>query len=351
MKSRLSEKLIPHQKLRDFGYGLFRKVGGSEKNSQLVVDGLVDTSLRGVDSHGIRLIPHYIGALELGRINKNPKFVFVKTAPSCGIFDADYGFGIAAGCQAMKKAVRLARLTGIGAVSVKNSSHFGAAAIYTLLAASNDMVGLATTNVDSLVVPYGGKRPYLGTNPICFAAPMAGEEPFCLDMATSKSPWNKILLYRGQGKKLDEDWAVGQNGKVTLDPQKAIGLTAIGGYKGFGLALVVEILSSLISGMPYGRKIVPMYPLDKRRRNLGHFFMAIDIGRFLKVDIFKQRLKMLCNDLRKEPPIMKTQPVMVAGDPEKKAYRTRIKKGIPISNFDVEELKKLARKYKTKFFL
>ena len=347
----MREKLVPHLKLRNFGYELFKTVGVSRKISTLVVNGLVDTSLRGVDSHGIRLIPHYIRATQTGRIKKNPKFIFTKTAPSCGIFDADDGFGIAAGIEAMMKATMLAKKTGLGAVSVRNSSHFGAAAIYTLLAAKKNMIGFAFTNVDSLVVPYGGRKPYLGTNPISFAAPMTGEEPLCLDMATSQISWNKILVYKSKKKALDFGWAVDKNGKITTDPMKAVGLYPIGGYKGYGLALAIEILCSLLSGMPYGRKIVPMYPLTNKKRRLGHFFMAIDISRYIRLEIFKRSLRDLCDALRKKSVASNDQRVMVAGDPEKEVYKIRIKTGIPISNFDYQEFKKLISQYNIKFSL
>ena len=313
----MKDILVSQEELRVFCNELFSNIGVRKKIYSLVVDGLVDTSLRGVDSHGVRLMPHYIRAANLGRINKNPKFSFDKTSQTTGILDADHGYGIAAGITAMNKAISLARKNGIGAVAVKNSSHFGAAAIYSLLAAKNDMIGLSFTHTDSLVLPFGGKRPFLGTNPICFAAPCEGEEPICLDMATSQIPWNRLLLYRSKGKKLESGWASDYQGISTTDPGKAVALFPLGGYKGYGLGLMIEILCSLLTGMSFGRHIKPMYPLDKNKRSLGHFFMAIDISRFQDINVFKNRMKRLVGELRREPPASGFDKVKVAGDPEK----------------------------------
>lgn len=327
---------ISDENLRKWGYKLFSSISVPKSIFQTVVDNLVDTSLRGVDSHGIRLIPHYIKAVILGRINRYPTLVFKKTAPSTGVLDADNSFGIVAGLKAMHHAITLAKKTGVGAVTVKNSSHFGAAAIYSLLAARNNMLGLSFTNTDSLVLPYGGKYPFLGTNPICFTAPVKGEDPFCLDMATSQIPWNKVLLYRLENRKLEKGWAADKNGKIVTDPNLAYSLLPIGLYKGYGLALMVEIFSSILTGMSWGPHVKPMYPLDGRNRSLGHFFMAIDISKFEKVSVFRERLKKLLNELRLTTKAAAFNKVMVPGDPEKESYKLRSKKGIPLSEKEVD---------------
>lgn len=338
----MTEVRIFDKNLRRFGYAVFDSVGIPKKIYKTVVNGLVETSLRGVDSHGLRLIPHYVRAAIIGRINTNPKLSFKKTGLSTGILDADNGYGIAAGTEAMKVAIKLAKRTGMGGVAVKNSSHFGAAAIYSLLAAKNNMIGLSFTHTDSLVLPFGGKKPFLGTNPICFAAPCEGEEPFCLDMATSQIPWNKVLVYRSNKKNLEVGWAADKNGEPCIDPEKAFALLSSGTYKGYGLALMVEVLCGLLTGMPFGPHISAMYPLTKGKRKLGHFFMAIDIARFQNIHIFKKRLKDLVEELRHQPTSLGFDKVKVAGDPEKEAYKHRSKAGIPITRDIIQSLTNLA---------
>ncbi len=335
-------KFIAEKYLRNFGYIAMNRVGVPKHIYKIVIDGLIETSLRGVDSHGVRLIPHYVKAVLSGRINKKPHFFFEKTAPSTGIFDANNGFGIAAGVEAMDKAIMIARETGIGAVSTINSSHFGAAAIFGLRAGRNDMIGIVFTDVDSLVNPYGGKKTYFGTNPICFTAPISGEDPFCLDMATSRVSLNKIIAYREAEKPLESGWAVDFEGKPTNDPKLATSLLPIGEYKGYGLSAMISILSSLLTGMPFGPHINPMYPLNDKQRKLGHFFLALDISKFQPVDVFKKRMKEMVDELRNIPPIDKNQPVIVAGDPEKINYGLRSKKGIPLLLHDIATFNSLA---------
>jgi len=338
----MNKTLVNHRKLNRFCKEALIKVGVDSKIANNVASSLVLTSLRGIDSHGIFLLPHYIHGVIIGRINPQPKYKFVLKKPSAGLLDANDGFGIDAGIFAMEKAIKMATKNGIGAVSVHNSSHFGAAAIYGLMAAKSGMIGLCFTSTESLVLPFDGKRPYLGTNPICFCAPMAGEDPFCLDMATSVVPLNKILNYKSIGKKLGPDWAVDVSGKPTDDPKKALWLLSFGGYKGYGLGIMVEVLSSILTGMNFGKQIVRMYPLDKKRRRLGHFFIAIDINTFISLSKFKKNLKSMCQELRGEPPLKKNGNVRVPGDPEKESFKNRSKDGIPMSDLLVTQYVQIA---------
>lgn len=339
----MSEKRFQYQEVKRFLEKIFKKAGYNSSQSKIIADSLVTTSLRGVDSHGIRLAPHYIKSLE--RINPKPKFKFVKKSSAVSIMDADHGHGIIAGLEAMKKAMQHARKNGIGAVAVKNSTHFGAAAIYSSLAAKNDMIGLSFTHAEALVAPFGGKEAFLGTNPICFAAPCAGEEPFCLDMATSAATRNKVLHYKENGWNLELNWAVDKDGIVTTDPKAAAALFPFGGYKGYGLGVMVEILCSMLTGMPFGPLVAPMHPVTKNPRRLGHFFVAIDIKRFQPVKTFKLRMKKMVSMLRNSAPAKDTKNVLVAGDPEKNFYLERSKQGIPVGGELLVSFEELADKY------
>ena len=342
----MSEKRISSEKIKKFLNKLFLSVGYPQIQAKQISESLVLASLRGVDSHGIRLAVHYAKAAEAGRINTRPKLKLKKTAPGTGFVNADHSQGIVAGIFAMKSAIEMAKKTGIGAVAVSNSTHFAAAATYSLIAAKNNMIGISFTQSESLVAPFGGRTAFLGTNPICFTAPCAGEEPFCLDMATSAITRNKVLHYKELNKKLEPGWVIDKFGKVTIYPEKAAALFPFGGYKGYGLGLMIEILCSLLSGMAFGPAVNPMLPVSSKKRKLGHFFIAIDIKRFESVTVFKKRLKKLLDELRDSKPAKGFKKVMVPGDPEKNEYEIRLKKGIPVPDEIMKKFNLLAEKYK-----
>jgi len=341
---------IKEEKLQTFMMGIMGAAGISEKIATPVVDGLLHASMRGVDSHGIRLLPHYLRAVKSGRINPNPNFQFDKTAAGTGRLHADHTFGHTAGVEGMKRAIELAKDAGIGAVSVRESTHFGAAAFFALMAPQHDMIGYSFTNTDALVVPTGSKRRFMGNSPLCFAAPCAAEEPFCLDMATSGVTWNKVLQHREENLPLEAQWCVDEDGIETTDPHKAAGLFPAANYKGYGLSVMVEMLCSVLGGMPFGPHIIPMFvgPIEAQR-HLGHFFMAMRIDVFDDADEFKQRVQTLINELRNEPAADPKKPVMVAGDPEKITSAERSKDGIPVTDIVYDDFAQLGVEYGIEF--
>ncbi len=327
-------KYFTIESIRKFLDKAFSKLEIKPEIYRPVIKCLINTSLRGVDSHGIRLAPHYIKEVMSGRINKNPKLDFKQTSKTTCVLDAGDSFGITASILAMKKAIKMAKENGMGSVSVINSTHFGAAANYSLIAAENNMIGFSFTNTDSLVVPYGSKKPFLGTNPICVAMPCEGEDPFCLDMATSTVSLNKIRLYKGQNKMLEEGWAVDENGESCIDPNKDINLVHFGGYKGYGISVMIEMLCTVLTGMPFDPDVTSMFGTLEGKRKLGHFFMVIDISKFQDVDLFKKRNKELMIRLRNSPVKKGVDKILVSGDPEKINFEIRSKKGIPLSDED-----------------
>ena len=295
-----------------------------------VVASLLQTSLRGVDSHGIQLFPHYVRASRAGRINVAPRVRIEYTGNSTVVLDADHAFGHRAGANAIDLAIEIAQKAGAGIVSVRHSTHFGAAAYFALRAAERGMLGFAFTNADSLVKAFNARTPVFGTNPICVTAPLEHEGPLCLDMATSIVSWNKIRGRLGSGEDLPLDWACDAAGDPTKDAALARSLNAAGGYKGFGLGMIVEVLCGLLARGPIATEILPMYgaPIHARR-SISHFLMAIDISRFVDVKLFRSRLQALVAQIRAMPAT--TDSVMVPGDPEKKAFSERSSTGIPVT--------------------
>jgi len=334
---------VNHKVMNKFIRDVLQKKGVDSFCATSVADGLVHASLRGVDSHGVRLLPHYLNALASGRITPCPNFSLKKITPSTGILDADNAFGHAAGMKAVEYAMDLAKNSGIGSVAVKRSTHYGAASFFALEISKNDMIGFSFTHSDSLIVPTAAKDRFLGNNPICFTAPCESEDPICLDMATSVITFNKILQLREENLLAPNGVGVDKNGSETNDPNQIHHLLPVGGYKGYGLSLMVEILCSLLTGMPFGPHIPRMYdsPIEEKR-NLGHFFMAMRIDAFTDPDFFKKRMKQLVNELRSQIPVNPDIPVQVSGDPEKKFTEERKKQGIPLRETDISFFEKIS---------
>jgi len=334
------------QKLAELMITVLREKGVNEDSIYHVVTSLMQTSLRGVDSHGINLYPHYCRAIDSGRISKSPSINTEKMAPSSAIVDADHAFGHHAGVLAIDYAIKLAQKTGIAAVGVKNSTHFGAAAYFALRAAENNCIGFAFTNADALVKVYGSRDTFFGTNPICCCAPMKNEEPYCLDMATSLVSWNKIKNYHRLNKKIPAHWAFDANGHSVTDPHSAKSLAPIGDYKGYGLGMMVDILCALLVNGLNSKDILPMYdaPIEAKRY-ISHFFMAIDISKFVDIEFFKQNLQNMADRLRQLPLADDAEDVLVAGDPEKKTFQIRIKEGIPMDEEKFEEYLNISKAF------
>ncbi len=320
-----------HIPLQEVIQDVFVKNGAVPEAAMHVAAAMVQTSLRGVDSHGINLFPHYHRALGAGRIHKAPKIAVIRQSASAAVVDADHAFGHHAGAVAIDLAIAMAKKTGIAAVSVKNSSHFGAAAYFSLRAAQENCLGFSFTNADALVQSYGSPEVFLGTNPICFTAPLKNEGPLCLDMATSIVSWNKIKDHRRHGESIPDDWACAKDGSAVTDPHLAACLRPMGGYKGYGLGIMVDILCGVLTNSLVSKDILPMYrsPLEKPR-HISHFFMALDIRHFCDVEAFKAQLQDTVDRLRKQSPLVGGQEVMAPGDPEKKSYQRRIVEGIPV---------------------
>lgn len=325
--------------------GALLKENVDQQVAEYVAEGLTSTSLRGVDSHGVRLIHHYLAGVKSGRINPRPAYKLEKKMPTAAILDADDTFGHAACMEAAKAAVDMASEYGSGHVAVKNSTHFGAAAYYSIEIAQHNMVGMSFTHSDSLIIPTFGKRSFLGNNPVCFAAPVKDEEPFCLDMATSITTFNEIRRLRETGEPAPEGVGADSEGRPSTDPNEITMLTPVGSYKGYGLSLMVEILCSMMTGMNYGPHISKMFENLEQKRHLGQFVSAINISAFQEVEIFKERMSLLLNELRNEPPLEPGQQVMVADDPQKRNFKERSVSGIPVTDTEFEQFQKLSETY------
>jgi ureidoglycolate dehydrogenase (NAD+) len=334
--------------VRQFVASALEAVGTRPQSAVAVAEVLTDTSLRGVDSHGIRLLPHYARVAERGRVNPGATPSYQKTGPATGTVDAENGFGHPASYRAIDEAMQLALDSGVACVSVTRSSHFGAAGCYALRAAARGFVALCTCNSDSFVLPHDGLQPFHGTNPLAFAAPVAGDQPFLLDMATSVIPWNRVQDLRHEGRELPPDVSVDAQGQPTLDPERSAALLPLGGtqfgYKGAGLAAMAEVLSAVLTGMPHCSRILPMAGPDlSTPRHLGHFFIVIDPRRLVSPEVYDRGMRGYLSDLRGQP-ARASRRVMAPGDREWSVEEQRREHGIPLSEPLRREFEELAER-------
>ena len=333
---------LPHAEVRDLLDRALARRGVRPEIATHVTHGLVEASLRGVDSHGVQLFPHYVDALRAGRINGAPDLRFTRESPATAALDADHTFGHASGAVAMGRAIEMADKVGVGLVAVSNSTHFGAAAYFGLMAARREMIGLAFTHATPHVLYPGARKPTLGPNALCFTAPVEGEEPFCLDMATSAVTFNRLKMVRASGGAIEPGWGADEDGAPSTDLARITHLLPIGGYKGYGLAMMLDIMCGMLSGMPVGPEVSAMYDVPlSRKRHLGHFFGAIAVSAFEDVQTFKARMRTYCDSMRAQAMRAPDGKAMVAGDPEKKAHQTRSRTGIPLTEAVCAKLRAL----------
>jgi ureidoglycolate dehydrogenase (NAD+) len=335
---------VPAEVLRRHAEQLLLRAGVAKESALLTAEGLWQASLRGVDSHGVRLLPHYVKGVLGGRINPRPDFDFQQTSPSTGRLDADHGFGHAAGIHAMRHAVRLANEAGTAHVSVRNSSHCGALAYFAFEACKADMIGTAYTHATPKVRTPNSITRFVGTNPLCLAAPMAEEDPFCYDGSMTHMTANKVRVYGERNLPLPPGVGANERGEETCNPAKVTQLLPIGDYKGFGMAIMVDLLCGLLSGMPVGDEISDMFgePFSNRRL-LGQFFGAFRIDVFEDPERFKCRLQEMAHRIRALPRREEQVPVQVPGDPEKACRTDRTANGIPLAPTELAQLHALAR--------
>lgn len=327
---------VERSELERFMLAALAGAGADAASAEAVTRALVTASRMGTDSHGLRLLPHYVRALLGGRVRGAPRMHFERRLPATGYLDAGDGFGHLAGYTAMDHAAAMADEVGVGAVAVGHSSHFGAAGCYALAAAERGLIGLAVCNSDPFVLLHQGSRPFHGTNPIAFAAPVAGGNPYLLDMATSSIPWNRVQQYGAIDRELPDQVAADADGDVTRTPGEVAALLPLGGsdfgFKGAGLGGMVEVLSSTLSGMLHGFRLLPMGGPDMSTpRGVGHFFLALRPDAFAPGNPFPECLRQYLDDLRAQPGRDGGQ-AMAPGDREWACRTRREAEGIPLDS-------------------
>ncbi|APV51511.1 malate dehydrogenase [Betaproteobacteria bacterium GR16-43] len=319
---------VPHDRLNDWAVACLRAVGVPEADAILVGGSLVQTSLWGVDSHGILRLTHYLRRMSLGSVVADAKPLVKRTGPVTAQMDGMDGLGILHAMRAMELAMEMARTNGVGVVGVSDSSHCGAMGLYTRTAARAKLIGIAMTHSSSVVAPHGGKEKFFGTNPLSIAMPRMEGEPICLDMATSQVAWNKVLNARIENVALEPGLTIDARGEPTTDPHAAEALIPLGGstygYKGYGLAFMIELLCGLLNGATYGPHVTKMYEELDKPRKIGHLLIAIDPKRFAGAATLEATAEAMIGELRGHGD------VLFPGEPEVLEEQRRRAEGIPI---------------------
>ncbi len=336
--------IVESAALRPALANLLTAAGVREEDARIVADSITTAELFGFQSHGVIRIPHYLKRLRIGSINKSPRIRVVKRSGNTAIVDGDHGLGHAVAHFAMSEAIGLAG-EGVGFVGVRNSSHFGIAGYFALQAVRQDMIGIVVSHTDVAVVPYGGREPAVGTNPLAVAVPTDRDYPILLDMATSTASLGKILVARDKGESIPADWAVDEEGNPTTDPHRAKYLLPMAGAKGYGLALIFDILSGPLTGALFGRNIPRMYGDYEKHRELGHFLGAINVDRFVPVGPFKRNVGLMMDDLHATPPARGFDRVLVPGEKEYLTRQAYERDGIPIPLGTMNDLRAAAKEF------
>jgi uncharacterized oxidoreductase len=312
--------------LQRLSTAIFEAAGTPSDIASTVSKMLVQASLCGVDSHGVIRIPEYIGEIDAGRYKPKERPRIRRQKDGTGIIDGRWGFGQPAGIMAMELAISKAKIHGVGTVLAIRTNHIGRVADYTELAAKNGMIGFGLTNGGPGVAPWQGRDKLLGTNPISFAIPSGDEGPVVMDYATSVSSAGKLEVFKTKGRKVPLGWVQDSTGGPSRDPDilaKGGALRTFGGYKGYGLNLVVEALGGALTGEGVA---------DEFKGANGTFMQAIDIKHFIPLGDFTRDIEKLVSKMHKSKPAKGYDEVLVPGDPERRTMLERSKKGIELND-------------------
>ena len=336
--------------LKRFCERVFQKLGVPEDDVRITADVLVAADLRGIDSHGVARLRRYANGLQSGMIVARPHVQVVTETPATALIDAGAGLGQPVSYRAMEKAIHKALDVGAGFVAVRNSNHYGIAGYYAMMALEHDCIGFSTTNASVLVVPTFARNGMLGTNPISVAAPANQNWPFVLDMATSTVPRGKLEVYHRLEKPLPLGWATDETGTPTTDTDRVLenfkdktrgggGLLPLGGagellggHKGYGLSLMVDVLCAVLSGAAYADTVYPKTPDGKPLPSkIGHFFGAWRVDGFRPADEFKAAMDDLQQRLKNAPKAEDQDRIYVHGEKEYEEAERRSREGIPLN--------------------
>ncbi len=332
--------------LRGFAGRILTALELPPSSAELVAESLVSADLRGVDSHGIHLLPHYVTQLEKGNLDPTAEGHVISESGGCLLYDGENGIGQVISKTCCRHAVRLAKQHGVGIAIARRSNHFGAAAFWAQQMSAHGMIGVVFSNASPAVPPWQGREGRFGTNPFCVSVPSSGEGGWLLDMATTRVAMNKIVKAAHQQDDIPAGWAMDSDGVPTTDIDEALSglLMPLGEYKGSGLAMMIEILCAVLSGGVMSTEVGGLHILE-RPMNISQFFQAIDVTRFLPLPQFQQRMEHLVKTVKSARTAEGYAEVFVAGEPEWNSEARLHREGIPVAAGIWKRLVEIARTY------
>ncbi|MEJ7627158.1 MAG: Ldh family oxidoreductase [Ferruginibacter sp.] len=352
-------KNFTYERLLIFAKNIFISIGFREEDAQTAAVSLLAADLKGVDSHGVARLSGYVNLFDSGRIDTKSKPAIIHETPSTAVVDGNRGLGLVIAHYSMKVAIQKAALAGTGWVSVQNSSHFGIAGSYAMMALADDMIGIAMTNGSPLVAPTFSSEKMLGTNPIAVAIPAGKHAPFVADFATTTAANGKLEILQRKNMPAPNGWVQTKEGLPSTDAaelKKGGALLPLGGdrehgsHKGFMLGSIVDIFSGILSGANYGPFVPPFpvylpMPTFMPGKGIGHFFGAMRIDAFRRGEDFKKDMDNWIDQFKNAKPINAGEKVIIPGEPEVEIEAQRRIEGIPLLKSVVDDLEMLAKRF------
>lgn len=330
--------LFKSEDLYEFCKALLVKAKVPDREAEIVASVLIDTSLDGIDTHGISRLPVYLSNLLSNRINPKPSLKVKKSNAVISI-DGDNGLGQLVAYFSMEIAIEVAKEYGISFITVKNSNHFGAASTYCKMATEAQMIAQVFTNTPPGIPPWGGISPYFGTNPIAFGFPFHNK-PVIVDMSSSIIARGNIISAEKEGRPIPLGWAINREGKSTTNAKEALegAVLPVGGAKGYALALAVEVIAGIVSGSAYGKHVGWIYDESLEPVNIGHSFIVFDINRLIAFEDYNDRMNDMIQEIKSIPLMEGVDEIRIPGENRSRINAERKVSGIPLTQKLVEEL-------------
>lgn len=337
------DRIISDQKLIAFEKELFTKLGFTPEGSEIAARCLTDADLRGVASHGALRLPIYTKRIKAGVVLPDAPVDVAVDFGAIAVIDGHNTLGQISSVRAMNIALEKARQFGIAAVGVRHSHHYGTAAYYAQMAAEAGMIGISTTNTNPLMPPVGGLARKVGNNPLSIAVPAGEQGVLNFDMACSTVAQGKLQVAAKKGQEIPLGWATDKDGNPTTDAAKAIAgfLSPVGGHKGFGLAMMLDLLSGPLVGSECGPGVTMLTGVYDRFQNCGHLFIVINLEKFCEPGAFRKKVDQYVEYIR-DCPVIPGQKVFMPGEIEQTCKQTRLRDGIPFPELVVADIEELA---------
>jgi len=345
--------VFPAERLREWTQEIFQKVGVSGEDASLLTDSLIEANLRGVDTHGItRMLCTYVERIRRGVMSAKTDIAVVRDKASTALLACHNSIGQVGADLAMRMAIDKAAKTGVAFTAVSHSNHYGMAAYWAMMALPHGMIGFSATNAPAAVAPTGGCQAMFGTNPFAIAVPAGRQKPFVLDLATTVVARGRIVLHAKQDKPLETGWAFDHRGVPTTDPHTALkGLLApLGGYKGYGIMMAVDLLCGLLTGSNYGTHFPGMLADNMiTPTDVGSVFAAINVESFMDLPEFTAAMDKAIDEIRTSPRIEGVKRIYIPGEIEFEMKAERLVSGIPIPEAVVSDFIALGRELSIPF--